>query len=104
MGWRAATGRSCSAAGKLANTSAFQEIISYQNSFFNNALYNFVRGSRRQEPQAGRVKFLGNIWQSMGLNVFRDADPARNEQAADKFDSVAHRHDFAIETDACARN
>jgi hypothetical protein len=23
------------------------------------------------------VKFLGNIWQSMGLRVFRDADPAR---------------------------
>ena len=71
-----AWGKSKGPAGKLANTSAFQEIISYQNTFFNNTLYNFVRGSRRQEPQAGRVKFLGNIWQSMGLRVFRDADPA----------------------------
>jgi hypothetical protein len=99
-----AWGKSKGPTGKLANTSAFQEIISYQNTFFNNTIYNFVRGSRRQEPQAGRVKFLGNIWQSMGLNVFRDADPARNEKEADKFDAQAHRHDFAIETDAYSRN
>jgi hypothetical protein len=99
-----AWGKSKGPAGKLANTSAFQEIISYQNTFFNNTIYNFVRGSRRQEPQAGRVKFLGNIWQGMGLNVFRDADPARNEKEADKFDAQAHRRDFAIETDAYSRN
>ena len=45
--------------GKLANTSAFQEIISYQNTFFNNTVYNFVRGSRRQAPQAGRRQVPG---------------------------------------------
>ena len=73
-----AWGKSKGPTGKLANTSAFQEIISYQNTFFNNTLYNFVRGSRRQAPQAGRVKFLGNVWQSMGLRVFRDADPAEH--------------------------
>ena len=73
-----AWGKSKGPAGKLANTSAFQEIISYQNTFFNNTIYNFVRASRRQEPQAGRVKFLGNVFESMGLSVFRDADPARN--------------------------
>ena len=72
-----AWGKSKGPSGKLANTAAFQEIISYQNTFFNNTIFNFVTGSRRQAPQAGRVKFLGNIWQSIGLRVFRDADPAR---------------------------
>ena len=37
-----AWGKSKGPSGKLANTSAFQEIISYQNTFFNNTIYNFV--------------------------------------------------------------
>jgi hypothetical protein len=98
-----AWGKSKGPAGKLANTSAFQEIISYQNSFFNNTIYNFVRGSRRQEPQAGRVKFLGNVWQSLGRRVFRDADPADTE-AGKEADTAARRNKFAIDTDAYARN
>ena len=99
-----AWGKSKGPAGKLANTSAFQEIISYQNTFFNNTIYNFVRGSRRQEPQAGRVKFLGNIWQSMGLRVFRDADPARTADAGNEADAGPRQNEYAIETDAYARN
>jgi hypothetical protein len=98
-----AWGKSKGPAGKLANTSAFQEIISYENSFFNNTVYNFVRGSRRQAPQAGRVKFLGNIFQSMGLSVFRDADPAR-ARAGNEADAGPGRDHFALETDAYARN
>lgn len=99
-----AWGKSKGPSGKLANTAAFQEIISYQNTFFNNTLYNFVTGSRRQAPQAGRVKFLGNIWQSIGLRVFRDADPARTAQAGNEADAGPRRNEFAIETDAYARN
>ncbi len=99
-----AWGKSKGPAGKLANTSAFQEIISYQNTFFNNTIYNFVRGSRRQAPQAGRVKFLGNVWQSMGLRVFRDADPARTATAGNEADAGPRREQFAIDTDAYARN
>ncbi len=99
-----AWGKSKGPSGKLANTSAFQEIISYQNTFFNNTIYNFVRGSRRQAPQAGRVKFLGNVWQSMGLRVFRDADPARTAQAGNEADAGPRREQFAIDTDAYARN
>jgi hypothetical protein len=99
-----AWGKSKGPTGKLANTSAFQEIISYQNSFFNNTIYNFVRGSRRQAPAAGRVKFLGNIWQSMGLRVFRDADPADTEAAGNEADAGPRREQFAIDTDAYARN
>ncbi len=90
-----AWGKSKGPAGKLANTSAFQEIISYQNTFFNNTIYNFVRGSRRQDPQAGRVKFLGNIWQSMGLSVFRDADPAKTAAG----NAGGRRNQFALDTE-----
>jgi hypothetical protein len=95
-----AWGKSKGPSGKLANTSAFQEIISYQNTFFNNTIYNFVRASRRQEPQAGRVKFLGNIFQSMGLSVFRNADPARTAAG----NTAASRNQFALDTNAYARN
>jgi hypothetical protein len=98
-----AWGKSKGPAGKLANTSAFQEIISYENSFFNNTIYNFVRASRRQAPQAGRVKFLGNVFQGMGLSVFRDADPAR-AAAGNEADAGLRRNQFALETDAYARN
>ncbi|MGA2498089.1 MAG: LamG domain-containing protein [Tepidisphaeraceae bacterium] len=98
-----AWGKSKGPAGKLANTSAFQEIISYENAFFNNTIYNFVRASRRQAPQAGRVMFLGNIFQSMGLSVFRDADPARGA-AGNEADAGARRNQFALDTNAYARN
>jgi hypothetical protein len=99
-----AWGKSKGPAGKLANTAAFQEIISYQNTFFNNTIYNFVTGSRRQAPQAGRVKFLANVWQDIGLRVFRDADPARTLKAGNEADAGPKREEFAIETDAYARN
>ncbi len=99
-----AWGKSKGPKDKLANTSAFQQIISYQNTFFNNTIYNFVRGSRRQEPQAGRDKFLGNIWQSMGERVFRDADPADTEAAGNEADAGPQHAQFAIDTDAYARN
>ncbi len=99
-----AWGKSAGPSGRLANTSAFQQIISYQNTFFNNTLYNFVRGSRRQAPQAGRVKFLGNVWQNMGLRVFRDADPARTAAAGNEADAGPRRDEYAMETNAYARN
>jgi hypothetical protein len=98
-----AWGKSKGPAGTLANTSAFQEIISYQNTFFNNTVYNFVRASRRQAPQAGRNKFLGNVFQSMGASVFRDADPARSAAGNEK-DAGPRRNRFAVDTDAYARN
>jgi hypothetical protein len=99
-----AWGNSKGPTGKLANTAGFQEIISYQNTFFNNTVFNFVTGSRRQEPQAGRVKFLGNIWQGIGLRVFRDADPARTAQAGIEAESKPSKEQYAIDTDAYARN
>ncbi len=99
-----AWGNSKGPTGKLANTAAFQEIISYQNTFFNNTIFNFVTGSRRQAPEAGRVKFLGNIWQGIGLRVFRDADPARTAQAGNETGAGPRRNRFAIDTNAYSRN
>jgi hypothetical protein len=99
-----AWGKSKGPTGKLANTAAFQEIISYQNTFFNNTTFNFVTGSRRQAPQAGRAKFLGNVWQGIGFRVFRDADPARTAAAGNEADAGPRRSSYAIETDAYARN
>ena len=99
-----AWGKSKGPAGPRANTAAFQEIISYQNTFFNNTVFNFVTGSRRQDPQAGRVKFLGNLWQSIGQRVFRDADPARTAVAGEQAAAGPSRKEYALETDAYARN
>jgi hypothetical protein len=99
-----AWGKSKGPAGKLANTAAFQEIISYQNTFFNNTIFNFVTGSRRQAPQAGRVKFLGNVWQGIGFRVFRDADPARTATGGNETDAGPRHSRYAIDTNAYARN
>ncbi|MFW6189792.1 MAG: LamG domain-containing protein, partial [Planctomycetota bacterium] len=99
-----AWGKSKGPSGPLANTAAFQEIHSYQNTFFNNTAYNFVRGSRRQAPTAGRDKFLGNIWQGMGLRVFRHARPANSPAAGNEAHAGPQKSHFALETNAYARN
>ena len=72
-----AWGKAKDVASPVVNCSAFQEIISYQNTFFHNTVYNYYTGSRRQAPEAGRNKYLGNIWDGIGQYVFRHADPAR---------------------------
>lgn len=88
----------------LVNCSAFQEIYSYQNLFFNNTAYNFFVGSRRQAPHAGRNKFLGNVWQSMSDRVFRHADPARTEADGNAHHAGPQKQHFAYETNAYAKN
>ncbi len=89
----------------LVNCSAFQEIIGYQNTFFNNTAYNYVVGSRRQDPAAGRNKYLGNVWSGMSEQVLRHGEPARitgkEGNAADVGKGSAH---YALETDAYAGN
>ncbi len=88
----------------LVNCAAFQEIISYQNTFFNNTAYNFFVGSRRQAPHAGRNKFLGNVWQSMSERVFRHADPAKTEADGNAHHAGPQKQHFAYETNAYANN
>jgi len=99
-----AWGKAKDASSPVVNCSAFQEIISYQNTFFNNTIYNFYTGSRRQEPSAGRNKYLGNLWEGIGERVFRHADPARTAADGNAKDAGPQKTHFALETDAYGRN
>jgi hypothetical protein len=72
--------------------------------FFNNTAYNFVKGSRRQEPQAGRNKFMGNIWDSIGDWVFWHAQPAKTPQDGNKQDAGKIEQNYALQTNAFAGN
>lgn len=69
-----AWGKDNDPANTRANRAAFQEIFSFQNAFFNNTAFNFLKGSRRQRPEAGRNKYLGNIFQNISMTVFRHSD------------------------------
>ncbi len=99
-----AWGKSKDPFSRLGNTAAFQEIHSYQNTFFNNTIYNFVKGSRRQAPQAGRDKFLGNVWEGIGYWVFRHAEPANTAAEGNAADAGPQKEHFALDTDAFSRN
>ncbi len=89
---------------KVGATTMFQEIISYQNSFFNNTAYNFVKGTRRQSPQAGRNKFMGDIWDGIGDWVFWHTTPARSVAAGNERDAGPQRNHYALETNAFTGN
>ncbi len=91
-------------ASKYCNTSAFQEIISYQNTIFNNTVYRFSKGSRRQAPQAGRDKFLGEIWQDISGWVFWHAQPTEEEADPNVYQISEKEGEFAYETNAYSRN
>lgn len=89
---------------KVGATTMFQEIISYQNTFFNNTAYNFVKGTRRQAPQAGSNKYLGNIWNGIGDWVFWHTVPAKSPIAGNERDAGEQKSDYALETNAFAGN
>jgi hypothetical protein len=97
-----AWGKNNTLGSKYANCAAFQEIISYQNTFFNNTVYKFVVPSRRQAPQAGRNKFLGNIFDDITQIVFRHSDNEGKDPNAR--DAGAAATAFAYETSAYADN
>ena len=85
-------------------TTMFQEIISYQNMFFNNTAYNFVKGTRRQAPQAGRNKFMGNIWDSISDWVFWHTKPAKTPKDGNERDAGKIETNYALETNAFTGN
>jgi len=99
-----AWGKSNEPYSKYANTSAFQEIISYQNTFFNNTVYKFLKGSRRQAPAAGRDKFLSNVWQDISYWVLWHNKPSKEEADPNAEDAGKQEDDFAYETNAYSRN
>ena len=89
---------------KVGATTMFQEIISYQNAFFNNTAYNFIIGSRRQSPHAGSNKFLGNIWHGIGDWVFWHTIPAKSPMAGNEQDAGPQKDHYALETNAFSGN
>ncbi len=99
-----AWGKSKDPYSKLGNTAAFQEIHSYQNTFFNNTAYNFVKGTRRQSPHAGRDKFLGNVWQGIGEWLFWHASPAKSEPEGNAAHAGPQKEHFDYYTNAYANN
>jgi len=99
-----AWGKSNDPASPLVNCSAFQEIHSYQNVFFNNTAYNFHKGSRRQAPEAGRDKFLGNVWQDIGRWVFWHHKPAGEPREANADHAARDERAIDFGTNAYARN
>jgi len=88
--------------GLLPNFAAFQAIHSYQNMIFNNTAYKFMFGSRRQAPQAGRDKYLGNIFSDISEQVFRHTD-AKNEDPNAR-DAGEQKRTFDYATNAYAYN
>ena len=99
-----AWGKSSDPLSPLGNTAAFQEIHGYFAHVFNNTAYRFVNGSRRQAPQAGRNKYLGNVWQDIGHMVFRHADPKDLPADPNAADAGAEASDYEHESNAYARN
>jgi hypothetical protein len=99
-----AWGKAKDVASPVVNCAAFQEIISYQNTFFQNTVYNYHAGSRRQAPTAGRNKYLGNIWDSIGKHVFRHADPAKTAAEGNAKDAGPQKSKFDLESNAYGRN
>jgi hypothetical protein len=99
-----AWGKAKDISSPVVNCSAFQEIISYQNTFFNNTVFNFYTGSRRQAPEAGRNKYLGNIWDGIGQFVFRHADPARTAAEGNAKDAGPQKSRFALDSNAYGQN
>jgi hypothetical protein len=99
-----AWGKAKDVSSPVVNCAAFQEIISYQNTFFNNTIYNYHTGSRRQEPSAGRNKYLGNVWEAIGEYVLRHADPARTAADGNAKDAGPQKSHFALELNAYGRN
>lgn len=89
---------------KVGATTMFQEIISFQNMFFNNTAYNFVKGTRRQAPQAGSNKYLGNIWHGIGDWVFWHTIPAKSPVAGNEDDAGDLEDHYALETNAFSGN
>ncbi len=99
-----AWGKAKDISSPVVNCSAFQEIISYQNTFFNNTVFNFYTGSRRQAPAAGRNKYLGNVWDGIGQYVFRHSDPAKTAADGNAKDAGPAKEHFALESNAYAGN
>lgn len=70
-----AAGRNNTLGTKSVNSTALQNIFSFENSFFHNTFYRFAAMTRQQAPDAGRFRYLGNVMEDISSVLFRHADP-----------------------------
>lgn len=68
-------GRNNELGTRSVNTTAIQNIYSFENWFFNNTFHRFAEMTRQQEPSASRYRYLGNIFNDTSRFVFRLTDP-----------------------------
>lgn len=85
-----------------ASAAGFAEIIGYQCSWFNNTVYKFLRGSVRTAPEAGRNKYMGNIFQDISSFIFSHSDAKR--MAPNAHDAAKQADAFNYESNAYTQN
>jgi hypothetical protein len=71
-----AQGRNNTLGTKSVNTTALQNVHSFENSFFHNTFYKFAEVTRQQDPGAARTRYLSNIIEDSSRLVLRHADPS----------------------------
>lgn len=60
---------------KGVNITAIQNIFSFENWYFNNSFHRFAETTRQQAPEAGRFRYLGNVFSDTSRMLFRHAKP-----------------------------
>lgn len=76
-------GRNNQLGTKGVNTTAIQNIYSFENTFFHNTFFRFAEMVRQQQPEAGRFRYLANFFEDSSRFLFRNADPSKDEAAPD---------------------
>lgn len=97
-------GKSNSNYSKLGNAAAFQEVLGFQNQYFNNTTYKFIDGSRRQAPTGGRNLYLGNLWMNISGRTFNHTQASDVEDAANSGDLGNYDRNYSYDTNAYGQN
>ncbi len=74
-----ALGRNNELGTRSVNSTALQNIYSFENTFFHNSFVRFAAMTRQQSPDAGRFRYLANVMADSSSILFRHADPKKGE-------------------------
>jgi hypothetical protein len=96
-----AWGKSSDLTSPLCATSAFHEVVGFQNEFFNNTIYRTAAPFRRTQSAGARTAYLGNLIMEPSEVVFRHADITAPEDTNLLREGVQH---YPTETVAYANN